>query len=272
MVIRDAVNDDEIKSLLDYYQSISDDQKINVARDNRLYEEEPVSEQLDSLIRPILSKFVDYDFTYAPSALFQQGTDFNSHLHVDSEPTDMSKWGHVIIIPLKILYPGASTIVFANRITVPSSIMKFCRGHAEFAGPIADIDGKPIWFDDIRNLLPLVESHAKDATFHLGAHTFKNDARLQFRVKNRILRGAHYKDTSANYQLLSNLDLDHEIDPKIYEDHLAHIHPNDLRGLVVEQVIDWRIGDVIKFERSAIHTGGTYGRGKIGFTAFLNKK
>ena len=63
-----------------------------------------------------------------------------------------------------------------------------------------------------------------------------------------------------------------EFDKEIYQKYLAHIDINNLKGLEVELIYNWKIGETLIMDRSHIHSSSTrINYKKLGLTTFTKK-
>ena len=65
---------------------------------------------------------------------------------------------------------------------------------------------------------------------------------------------------------------DKEFDKKIYKEYLQHININNLKGLEVELIYKWKIGETLIMDRSHIHSASArIKEKKLGLTTFTKK-
>ena len=63
-----------------------------------------------------------------------------------------------------------------------------------------------------------------------------------------------------------------EFDKEIHQKYLAHIDINNLKGLKIELIYNWKIGETLIMDRSHIHSASTrIKEKKLGLTTFTNK-
>jgi len=63
-----------------------------------------------------------------------------------------------------------------------------------------------------------------------------------------------------------------EFDKEIHQKYLAHIDINNLKGLKIELIYNWKIGETLIMDRSHIHSASTRIKGKkLGLTTFTKK-
>ena len=63
-----------------------------------------------------------------------------------------------------------------------------------------------------------------------------------------------------------------EFDKKIHQKYLTHIDINNLKGLKVEMVYQWKVGETLIMDRSHIHSSSSrINEKKLGLTTFTKK-
>lgn len=69
-----------------------------------------------------------------------------------------------------------------------------------------------------------------------------------------------------------NFDPTLKFDPEIHREYLNQMDIQDLHGLTLSEIVEWRPGDVIVFDRAQLHSASSQHRRKIGITVFTQKK
>ena len=63
-----------------------------------------------------------------------------------------------------------------------------------------------------------------------------------------------------------------EFDKKVHEKYLTHININNLKGLKIELIYEWKVGESLIVDRSHIHCASTrIKHKKLGLTTFTKK-
>ena len=76
------------------------------------------------------------------------------------------------------------------------------------------------------------------------------------------------KRSSEHLKLFEKKDFDREI----YNAYLTHENINNLRGLEVELIFKWQLGDLLVFDRTNLHCSSkNINKKKIGFTSSTKK-
>ena len=65
---------------------------------------------------------------------------------------------------------------------------------------------------------------------------------------------------------------DVEFDREIHKKYLTHIDINNLKGLEVEMIYNWKLGDTLIVDRTHIHSASSRMKDKkLGLTTFTKK-
>ena len=90
-----------------------------------------------------------------------------------------------------------------------------------------------------------------------------------FSIDPKELSAKGYNKRSSEHL---NLYGSKEFDRRIYKKYLTHEDINNLRGLEVELIFKWKIGDLLVFDRSNLHCSSkNINKQKIGFTTSTKK-
>jgi len=90
-----------------------------------------------------------------------------------------------------------------------------------------------------------------------------------FSIDPKELSAKGYNKRSSEHL---NLYGDHEFDKKIHSRYLEHEDINNLKGLDVELIFKWKIGDLLVFDRSNLHCSSkNIISKKLGFTSSTKK-
>ena len=58
----------------------------------------------------------------------------------------------------------------------------------------------------------------------------------------------------------------------MHKEHLSHIDINNLKGLEIEMIYNWKIGETLIMDRSHIHSASSkINQKKLGLTTFTKK-
>ncbi|RPG95961.1 MAG: hypothetical protein CBE46_000040 [Candidatus Pelagibacter sp. TMED286] len=85
---------------------------------------------------------------------------------------------------------------------------------------------------------------------------------------NELAAKGYNKRSSAHLNLYG----DNEFDKEIHKKYLTHENINNLKGLEVEMIFKWKLGDLLIFDRSNLHCSSkNINKKKIGFTSSTKK-
>tara|TARA_B100000963_G_C22590147_1_gene655087 strand:- start:872 stop:1570 length:699 start_codon:yes stop_codon:yes gene_type:complete len=90
-----------------------------------------------------------------------------------------------------------------------------------------------------------------------------------FSIDPKELAADGYNKRSSEHL---NLYGSHDFDPVIHSKYLIHENINNLKGLEVELIFNWKIGDILIFDRSHLHCSSkNINKKKLGFTSLTKK-
>jgi len=69
----------------------------------------------------------------------------------------------------------------------------------------------------------------------------------------------------------TDFDINKDIDEKTYIKYLQHIDRKKLKGLEIEQIYNWKLGDILVFDRQHIHSAGFLTKPKKSLVIFTTK-
>ena len=90
-----------------------------------------------------------------------------------------------------------------------------------------------------------------------------------FSIDPEELSAKGYNKRSSEHLDLYGND---KFDKDIYEKYLTHEDINNLKGLKVELIFNWKLGDLVVFDRSHLHCSSkNINKRKLGFTSLTKK-
>jgi len=90
-----------------------------------------------------------------------------------------------------------------------------------------------------------------------------------FSIDPKELSAKGYNKRSSEHLSLYG---DQEFDKKTHINYLAHEDIKNLRGLEVEMIFKWKVGDLLIFDRSSLHcSSSNINKKKLGFTSSTKK-
>lgn len=211
-------------------------------------------------VREILDQVFDEPYTIENADFVR--IRFISRLHTDTDNGDQTKLHKNVIIPLEVNEHGASTAVFDNMWYGPA--VRFTRTSASpFEYTICDVSGQEILIEDIRDLLQSVKNSNAEIINYQG-NSFATS--MMPWLEDLVQKRNNAQPRVSDYTGIS--DLTTEPFPEDFRQQwLSHISGESLQGLKVPHIVDWRVGDVITFDRQHVHCGTSQLQGHKSFLA-----
>ena len=253
-VYENVVSKDQRKILLDYFKTTDDlvdsrpdvRSKTPVWNQTTNWPQDTVKQILDDIIK------LKYDPEWIFFYMLRQYPFRPFPLHVDSGDGDQSKLHKNILIPLDLDGP-ATTIVFKNKWHGPST--RFGTTNVSpFRYEILNHGGAIQVIEDIREL--------KDIS-HLRITQEELDRLIE-------VRSGKTNQRVTDYTNIEGYDPNIKFDKQIHQQYLSHIPIENLHGLTIDSIIEWKLGDVITFDRQHLHSAGCGHSKKIGLTVTTN--
>lgn len=245
---RDVIAADEIEVFRQFlYRK---DQYVDDRGD--VYNKLMTLEQTDwpyQLLQDILDRVmpVPYDIENAD---FQR-TRFRSRLHCDTGDGDQQRLYRNVIIPLEVPDSG-STAIFPNLWFGPAA--RFTKTDiSPFLYAIADVNGQEQQVPDIRLLLSDMESQQEPVINHQGWQ-FNNSEQDRDWLRDLVGKREKAEPRITDYSGITDVT-DEPFPEEFRQQWLAHIPAETLHGLGVPEIVEWRVGDVITFDRQHLHSG-----------------
>ena len=178
---------------------------------------------------------------------------FPLRVHTDSgkDPDDVI--GQNILIPINI-YPEdkvAHTIIFKNKWYGPSA--NFVSNNSDGNDHILkDNNNEFVDISDINHFYEKLCNTPNNATINYSRGVFKVNENL----KNEISKLLNLK----RYAIRTNehITVGKDFDRDLYKKYLSHQPYDDLRDLEIHTVYKWKLGDVLVWDRSLIHSSDNY--------------
>jgi hypothetical protein len=260
-IFENVVSLDEIAELLlymhinDHTTDVRPDVRSNCPQWNR---DKFPQMTLEKILNRITTNYV------AETVLFYDSR-ISFRLHVDSADGNVNKLHKNILIPLWTKGYSA-TVVFDNYWHGPST--RFSRTNASpFRYNLPDKKGKFVWVDDIRDLLQAAKNHPE------SIKQFDVDSKFILDLEKLVITRSETADLrTGDYKQIINFDPDQQFDTVLHKKYLKHIPIEDLHGLTIDKVVEWKPGSVIVFDRTQLHCASSGHDQKIGVSIFTNKK
>ena len=216
-------------------------------------------------IKRILDKVIDH---YQVETVLFYDSRISFRLHVDSAHGDLDQLHKNILIPVWT-QGSAATVLFDNYWHGPST--RFSRTNASpFRYNLPDRQGKFVWVDDIRQLLDTAKNHPDSIVEFVVDDKFIQDLENLISIRSKLGPGAADQRTS-NYTDVINYKPNQEFDSYIHQKYISHIPIQDLHGLTVDKIVEWKPGSVIVFDRTQLHCAASGHNRKIGVSIFTNR-
>lgn len=265
-IIQDIISKKEIKKLLDY-NDIHDyrtDRRPDVISKHPRWN---VDEWPQQIIKDILDKLLDYD--YEVEEVIFNTSKISFRLHADSGYSNRDRKGHAVLIPLRT--EGPSHTVFFDAHWHGNST-KFSKVEiSPFQYTLPNKDNKWVKIADIRQLLYDLENTPYKVAEFEATSDFINEIRqlVKARSNNAISK---VDNRCYDYSDIENYDPKYVIDKIVYNRYLSHIDFETLKGLKIDKIAEWNIGNAIKFPRTQLHCASSSHKQKTGITIFIRPK
>ena len=264
-ICKDAITQSEVQQLRDWFRG----KNGSLPPEDRGYSKvkcyKPGDADFPDVILGILSKILDYEFVFDEEIHCMESLDFRVRLHVDNN-ADIDRWGHTVLIPLEV--EGVCETVFFDNYWPYAESQYFTRQIPDvFSCPVLDIDGNWVLVKDIRKFLPLTSNDIVEA----DGKKFRNDETFQKWIISRSDKNWK-RDTTSAYEKITNYDPDSKFDLALRDKYLKHVPLEDLHGLTLGKIVEWKIGEIYKIDRTELHCGGSNHVRKLGLTIFINRK
>lgn len=251
----------EIQTLLDYYYKDDDfvDDRIDVRSKTPHWAD---GTWPGHLVKRVLDQVLQDK--YSVEVVLFYGSRISFRLHVDSGNGDGRPLLKNVLIPLYTEGP-ASTVLFDNY--WPGSHTRFGRiPVSPFAYSLPDCNGQLRSVEDIRILLEQCKQQPDQVKDFVITDSFIN--RLEHIVDMRSSSGRPPDDYITDYSQIKNYKDGAQFDLQTHKKYLSHIPIENLHGLTLDQVVPWKVGQAVTFDRTQLHAAGSGHDFKIGISIF----
>ena len=204
--------------------------------------------KLHKIIKKELGDFYINDFS--PHFITSK---FPLRVHADTGKDPLDVIGQNILIPINI-HPSDKkphTIIFKNGWYGPSAY--FTTKHTDgYDHVLKDMNGNFIDVFDIREFNEKIKKTKENEIVEFSGGSFL----INNLFKEQILKLVN----SKRYNIRTNKHITEgkNFDKKIYEKYLSHQPYEDLADLVVDTIYEWKIGDMLIWDRSRIHSSDNF--------------
>lgn len=268
-IYEDLLTPAEVAELLEFHN------KVDHTSDNRpdCLTKHPVWDQ-DEFPQEILARAMDKilePYTVDKTIFYTSFVDFR--LHVDLAYTDINQPVYKNLLFALAQEGYAGTVIFDNY--WPGLATRFTRTKYDpFEYSFDDKNGNRVWIKDIRELYQqCIDAPHSVEHFDVTAQFVKELAELIETRQGPPGKGPEPR--TSDYSKIINWDPNKKFDPDLHEKYLKHVPIEDLHGLTILKVIDWKPGMVFTFDRRHIHcaayNGATSKTGIVMTTSRLTK-
>ena len=256
-VYENVVSQDQRKILLDYFHTTDDlvDSRPDVRSKSPVWNK--TTNWPQQTLKEILDSVLDIKYEAETVLFLSSITSFR--LHTDSGEGNQSALHKNILIPLWFDGP-ATTVIFQNKYYGPSTRFGVTN-ISPFRYEILNHGGAIQVVEDIREL--------KDIS-HLRITREELDDLILLRSGKKPNMGKPDRRTT-DYTGIEGYDPNLEFDQKLHAQYINHIPIENLHGLTVDRIVEWKLGDVITFDRQHLHCAGSGHTKKIGLSVFTNR-
>jgi hypothetical protein len=261
-IFDNVLTQDELQVLLDFYRA--NDHLVDDRLDVRSKKPDWNSSAWPGhLVKKVLDQVL-HD-SYRVEVVLFYGSRISFRLHVDSGNNNGEILYKNILIPLHVEGP-ATTVVFDNYWYGPH-----CRfgkiALSPFAYSLPDQNGQLLFVEDIRILLDQCQTHPELVQNFIVDDKFV--ATLQRIIDIRSGVDGPAPDTYiSDYSKIKNYQPDLEFDKNLHKTYLNHLPIENLHGLTIEKIIEWKPGQAAIFDRNQIHCAGSGHTFKVGISIF----
>ena len=266
----------ELAIIKEYMRTISD--RSDVRPD--ITSQHPVWESDDwpkEIVSRVLNEHVPFKYQIDDIVFFDSTT---SHtLHID----DQRKFNDSMTVLFEIeVAPRSETVFFNNFYNSTNGGIFTKKLWNPYTYTLNGTSG-PTKVDDIRDLLSQCRQNpeaiaefnvTQDFIDMLEKLISKRSGIKGDEPKDGVITDVDYAKPGPrfnNYSILSNYDPNKKFDADFHKKYLGHIELEDLHGLEVSDIIEWRPGSIIMFDSSQLHASSNSHISKKFITIFLHK-
>jgi hypothetical protein len=259
-VVDNVLTQDKIDTLLDWFHNGAGDVDNRVDVISKQPNGQPWPEDL---VKQVLDQILDQPYNIDYLSFIESRISFR--IHADSGEQPNQPLYKVIIIPLYI-EGDASTVFFDNYYHGIET--RFSREKINpFAYNLPNRKGKFVAVDDVRVLLAQCETDPNTVIDFDVTEEFIDQ--LKYIVEARS-GGRSVSGCVTDYTQIENYQAGVLFDPELHQQYVKHIPIENLHGLTLDNVVPWKPGQAITFDRTQLHCAGSGHQRKIGISIFTN--
>jgi hypothetical protein len=218
------------------------------------------------LVKKVLNHVLDKQ--YRVEVVLFYGSRISFRLHADSGNGDGQQLYKNVLIPLYVEGP-ATTVVFDNYWHGPHT--RFGKiSVSPFAYNLPGKNGNLEFVEDVRVLLEQCRTTPDLVDKFLVNDKFTSALEKIVDLRSGI--GAHTPDGYVtDYSPIKNYKPNLKFDPDLHKQYLNHLPIENLHGLSIERIVEWKPGQVVTFDRNQLHCAGSGHQFKVGISIFTYK-
>lgn len=274
--IDNVLTADELTVIKKYMRTITDrsDVRPDITSQHPLWDSNDWPKEI---ISRVLDEHIPFKYQVDDIVFFDSTT---SHtLHID----DQKKFNNSLTVLFEIeVNPSSETIFFNNFYNSTNGGIFTKKEWNPYTYTLGGISG-PIKVDDIRDLLSLCRQNPESISEFKIDQNFINMLE-KLVLKRSGIKGDQPKDGTItdvdyakpgprfnDYSMLTNYDPNKKFDADFHKKYLGHVELEDLHGLEVSDVVEWRAGSIVIFDSSQLHASSNSHISKKFITIFLHK-
>lgn len=245
------LEDNEIKIILEYMNSLKDNM---VDRDESTkisfnFNDHKILKDIEIKVKKLIGEFYVNDF----KPHFHTSR-FPLRIHADTGKNPNDIIFKNIVIPLKINSKNNSsvhTIIFKNKWFNQSALFT-TKSDQDYDYIIKDVDGNFQDIIDIRDFLRVLKNTADSKKINYKGGNYIKDKSF-FNYILSLSKGKRY-----NLRTNKHIQSDNEFDKKLYDKYMSHQPYEDLKGMEVEKIFQWKPGKLFMWDRVQIHSSDNF--------------
>jgi len=259
MLIENIITENERKTLCEYLAT--EDERSDVRPD--VTSKHPRWD-IDKWPQDIVERGMEKIFPkgYEISEILFWDTKIGLKPHTDN----VSKTGTIgkTVLLLLDMEPTAHTLFFDNYSYEPTPYGQFFtrQKYSPYQYKLPNKEGKLIVVEDLRDLLIQCKENPQSvADFHVDENFVQLiEETIKKRQRPRSDKGPWTNGTaprSNDYSMLTNHNESIEFPKDIHQEYLYDVPYEDLQGLTLDSVIEWKLGGAIVFNREMLHASSS---------------
>ena len=208
-------------------------------------------------LKNVLGEFIVKDDDYPPH-FFR--TKFPNKIHADTGRDPNVKIYKQILLPLKVNPNNcrAHTILFKNKwYGQASNFVGYNTNKSEEQNhsTILDDRGKFVQFKDVSKFYDDIKNQiGKTINYNNGKFTITEN--FKKKVKKRVSKPTD----DSRYNKMTNKHITNKklFSKEIFKKYLNHQDYNDLTGLELDYIYEWKVGDILIWDRTQLHSSDDY--------------